>query len=233
LKRPITLVDVGANIGDTILVLEANCPGMIDDFLCVDGDPEFFAYLENNLAHLARGKLVLTLLSGSDGTERRLVRYLQSTASAHGNTEAAAQTLDSVIAGAAAERLDVLKTDVDGLDGKVLRGARQTLIAHRPAVIFEWHPLLCQATSNNWCEHFEALEECGYEQFIWFNKYGEFSHYSGCGERGSVARLAELCLHSQSHYDWHYDVIALPPQYRALALPLAELAYARRRRSAH
>jgi len=233
IRRPITLVDVGANIGDTILVLEANCPGMVGEFLCVDADSEFFAYLKNNLAHLKGGKFLCTLLSASDGVERSLVRHMTSTASALGGAEMAAQTLDSAVAVSGFQRIDVLKTDVDGMDGKVLLGAREILAKHQPAVIFEWHPLLCRRASNNWSDHFDALEQCGYEHFLWYTKYGEFSHYSVRGERGGLAMLAELCLRSQLYQDWHYDVIALPSQSFLCHLPVAEMAYAKMRGSTH
>lgn len=233
IRRPLTLVDVGANVGDTILVLHANCPRMIDEFLCVDADAEFFSYLQNNLSDLKGGKFVCTLLSDSDGAERSLVRHMRSTASASGGDRMAAQTLDSAVAASGLQRIDVLKTDVDGLDGKVLLGSRQILAKHQPAVIFEWHPLLCRSASNNWSDHFDALEQCGYEHFIWYTKYGEFSHFSFCGERASLALLADLCLRSQMYEDWHYDVIALPFRYLSWQLSLAEMAYARRRRSTH
>src|SRR5579863_5501090 len=78
-NHPITLVDVGANVGDTILLLKANCPGMVGDFVCVDADPEFFSYLENNLRGLGRSKLFLSLLSAVRGSERSLVRSHRGT----------------------------------------------------------------------------------------------------------------------------------------------------------
>lgn len=232
-KQPITLVDVGANVGDTILLLKANCPGMLDDFVCVDADPEFFSYLENNLRGLGRGKLFLSLLSAVSGSERSLVRSHRGTSSSRGEQRVSSTTLDSILDDAGVRQVDVVKTDVDGLDGRVLLGAKKMLQRHRPAVIFEWHPLMCRATSSNWTDHFDVLEQCGYEQFVWYTKYGDFSHYSGRGERAGMEMLAELCLSSTFYDDWHYDVIALPPGYGSRQLPLAEMAYARSRVSSH
>ena len=232
-KRSITLVDVGANVGDTILLLESACPGMLGGFCCLDADPEFFAYLQNNLAHLDSGKFVLALLSSHEGSERSLVRHLRSTASPQGHEEVSARTLDSAIREAGVQKIDILKTDVDGFDGRVLQGAREILAKDQPAVIFEWHPLLCRGASSNWTDHFQALEQSGYEKFLWFTKYGEFSHFSGDGERKGVAMLAELCLNSQTYDDWHYDVIALHSRSPLAPLALAEMAYAKKRKSIH
>ncbi len=119
--------------------------------------------------------------------------------------------------------VDVLKIDVDGFDGQVLRGADRILSRDRPAVIFEWHPILCERTSNNWTDHFEALKFKGYEQFVWFTKYGEFSHFM-CGyDPTNVAMLAELCLNSESYDDLHFDVVALPPGSVTSPQALADL----------
>ena len=232
-KRPITLVDVGANVGDTILLLEANCPGMVGDFFCVDADPGFFACLVNNLGELGRGKLLLALLSSTAGSEKSLIRTHAGTASSQGVGSICSTTLDSLLLDALGSGIDVVKTDVDGLDGKVLMGAQGILRNHRPAVIFEWHPLACRGTGNNWTDHFDVLEQCGYEHFVWYTKYGEFSHYSGRGGRANLEMLADLCLRSKFYQDWHYDVIALPSRYLPCRLPLAELAYARKRVSTH
>jgi len=232
-KRPITLVDVGANIGDTILLVESNCPGMIEEFVCVDADPEFFAYLQNNLGGLHYGKLLLALLSSTNCMERTLVRTHAGTASAQGVEKTSSITLDSVLVDAGVRHVDVLKTDVDGLDGRVLLGAEEILQKYRPAVVFEWHPLLCRRTSRNWTDHFDALERSGYTRFIWFTKYGDFSHYTALGERTSIGMLAELCLRDQAFFDWHYDVVALTQDIEISHLSLAELAYAKARKSSH
>lgn len=229
----ITLVDVGANVGDTILLLDSNCPGMIEAFYCIEADPEFFAYLQHNLAGLQNGTLLLALLSSTNDMERTLVRTQTSSASARGGEKMDCVTLDSLLGNTGVQRVDVLKTDVEGLDGKVLVGARRILEAYQPAVIFEWHPLLCIKSSSNCIDHFDSLEHAGYETFVWFTKYGEFSHCTRHGERETIFMLQELCLRNRFHDDWHYDVIALPKNSPILPLHLAESAYARKRRSSH
>ena len=232
-KRPISLVDVGANIGDTILLLESNCPGMIDEFYCVEGEPGFFALLQNNLNHLKQGKLLCALVSCINGTERSLVRHHSATASAQGKREIPSATLDALLERASVSRVDVLKIDVDGLDGKVLLGARGILQRHRPAVIFEWHPILCRNTSSSWMDHFDTLEECRYTRFIWFTKYGNFSHYTATDDRRSIGMLAEVCLRNRAYDDWHYDVIALPQESAVSHVALAELRHGKARKSSY
>lgn len=229
--RPITVVDVGANVGDTILLLESNCPGIIGDFYCIDADPEFFGYLQNNLREFRNGTLLFALLSSSDGTERTLLRTQAASASAQGRGGSLCCCLDTLLGRQGLQRVDLLKTDVDGLDGKVLLGAKEILTRYRPAVIFEWHPILCKNTSNNWTDHFSALEQCGYTRYIWFTKYGDFSHYAGPEALRGIEMLAEFCLSGRSCMDWHYDVIALHADSPLSHVSLADLSYARERRS--
>jgi FkbM family methyltransferase len=230
-KSPITLIDVGAAIGDTVLLIYSNCPDMIENFYCVDGDKEFFAYLKQNLGHFEEGKLILSMLSHDQRAERELVRTHKGTASAQGEVEVSARSLDSIMVEARLQNVDLLKIDVDGFDGKVLLGARDILQKHQPAVIFEWHPILCKQTGNPWTDHFEALEDCGYEKFIWFSKYGDFSHFMNGFERESVSRLMELSLRNRFCYDWHYDVVALHRTSLINPVVLAELSFAKARKS--
>lgn len=228
-QAPITVVDIGANIGDTIMMIDANCPGMLGRYFCVEGDTDFFQLLQHNLGGDPRGTLLHELLSDYAGVERRLVRTNAGTASARGEHSQHARTLDAAL-GDAVPRIDVLKSDVDGFDGRALAGARQLLQRDRPAVIFEWHPLLCRQTGNDWNEHFQVLSDCGYDRFVWFTKFGAWSHFMLAGD-ASIAMMADVCLHSRTYGDWHYDIAALHEHSTLSQRALADLRFAQARRS--
>jgi len=226
---PISLVDVGAAVGDTVLLVEANCPGMVDTFHCVDGDPEFYGYLKSNLGKKGNRTLHFALVSSSPGEERALVRTHSGTASAQGEQYVTACTLDSLLASSDRKRVDVIKIDVDGFDGRVLAGATATLASQAPSVIFEWHPILCRQTGNSWLQHFEVLREAGYTRFVWFTKFGGFSHFSTAFDEVALNAVAALCLHNKHCDDWHYDVVAVHAKSRLDVVALAELQFAKRR----
>jgi len=230
-KEPVTVIDVGSAIGDTILLLYSNCPNMISDFYCIDGDPEFYEYLKFNLRHLKEGKLIFALLSSAETYEKELVRIHTGTASAQGEKEVVASTLDSIVEKLNPLQIDVLKTDVDGFDGKVLKGAKKIVNRYQPAVIFEWHPILCKQTGNNWLDHFEILDNLGYDNFLWFTKYGSFNHFMRNIDRKGIDLMAELCLKSKTNYDLHYDIIALHRDCKISALALADMVFAKDRKS--
>lgn len=221
LNRKITLVDVGAAIGDTVMLVEANCPNTVEKFVSIDGDAEFFSYLEQNLAQFSNCQTILSLLSRERSTVRQLVRTHGGTASAQGEEQTNASPLDDILTANKIGPIDVLKIDVDGFDGEVLAGAHQLLRNQKPAVIFEWHPKLCRQTSNDPFRGFSVLSDAGYNNLIWFTKFGVFSHFSPTLDRAQHLRLHEYCSASQADTDLHYDIIALPD-----SLPIKETSLA-------
>jgi FkbM family methyltransferase len=231
LARPVRFVDVGAAIGDTVLLIEANCPRMISEYICVDGDREFFAYLEYNLASLPHCRRFLNQLSNGQRQERSLVRTHGGTASAQGPQLVAAVPLDDVLANNNIGPVDVLKIDVDGFDGEVLAGAERTLKEQQPAVIFEWHPRLCQQTGNDPFRGFEVLRATGYDRLVWFTKFGTFSHHGSTHDRDEHIRLQRQCLTASADEDYHFDVVAIPNQHPINEQDLANLNYASHKRS--
>jgi len=222
----IRFTDVGAAVGDTVLLLFANLPEAFAGFVCIDGDPEFSDYLKKNLAHLKCGRLVSAVLSGSEELVPELVRTHSGTAGAEGSNRVEATTLSGVLT----EPVDLLKIDVDGFDGRVLAGAERVLADHRPAVIFEWAPILCRQTGNNWLESFKFLQSAGYSRFVWFTKVGNFSHFTFQNDTASLNALAEYCLSDISD-DWHYDVVALHDSSSIDIQALARLKFAKNRPS--
>ncbi len=230
-KAPIRLIDIGAAVGDTILLVYSNCPSMVDEFYCIDGDKEFFVYLQKNLEKFNNGKLFLSMLSDGETQEKELIRTHKGTASAQGVSQVSAKPLDIVLGEIGSPHIDLIKIDVDGFDGKVLLGSKRTLSESKPAVIFEWHPILCDNTENNCTDHFDVLTLCGYTQFVWFTKFGDFSHFMNGFDKDSVANLAKLSFRGIFNDDWHYDVIALHQGSEIDPVKLAEASFAKARRS--
>lgn len=227
-RRPVSLVDVGAAVGDTVLLVRDRAAGDVDAFHCVEGDPEFFGYLERNLGGRSDTTLHFAMLSDEPGEEAQLVRIHSGTASAQGSRRSPTTTLDLLLEGTGP--VDVLKSDTDGFDGKVLAGATGILDEYQPAVIFEWHPLLYEATGQDWHRPFEVLTAHGYRWLVWFTKEGEFSHMDNGYEPTSTDALARVCLSGIGpRPDWHYDVVALPEATAISVSDLAGLGHARSR----
>jgi FkbM family methyltransferase len=228
--RPLIVIDVGAAVGDTVFLLHSNLPGAFGKILCIDGDREFFNYLKQNMQQFTFVDCENALLSSQGGEERSLVRIHAGTASSQGDNVVQSTTLDRLLSDKKIGHVDLLKIDTDGFDGKVLAGAKEILTQSKPPVIFEWHPILIQKTGNNVNEPFKILAEFGYDQFLFYTKYGVFSHFmTGCNTR-EIGLLSQVCINGRHDEDWHYDVIAVPNN-SVNVVALAEASFAKRKKS--
>jgi FkbM family methyltransferase len=233
-NRELTIIDIGSAVGDTNLFLIKNLPNKIKKFYCVEGDFEFFEYLDENKIHFPKSHLFNALLSDSDNNKiNSLVKTHLGTASAIGEDKVQTMSLDTLLCKKLEGRVDILKIDVDGLDGMILQGSEKILQYHKPFVIFEWHPIMIKKTQNNFHEHFEILNKCGYNRFVWFNKYGDFSHFSLNDDFLNRVELNKLCLRNIHDYDFHYDVIAIHKDSNMDILKLAELKEAKAKLSSY
>ncbi|WP_158239832.1 FkbM family methyltransferase [Phycicoccus duodecadis] len=216
---PLTIVDVGAAIGDTVLLLAERAEASHDRFICIEPDPEFHSYLGRNLAHLTDVEILPTMLSDSEDVVPAPVRTHSGTASPQGATTVPALALDTVLRG---QRVDVIKIDTDGFDGKVLAGSVDTLSRWSPAVIFEWHPILLATCGQDPERPFEVLTAAGYETFVWFTKHGDLSHVEHPHDPARTDLLRQMCIDDDGpEPDWHFDVVAVPPGLAAIVRDLA------------
>lgn len=230
-NTPIVVVDIGASIGDTVRLLESNCPDMIEHFICVEGESEFFSFLKENLEDPSKYSLYNKMLSDKTEEMPDLVRTHRGTASAQGSSKTQATTLDELIIEHNISKIHLIKIDVDGYDGKVIKGSEKILEKYHPTVIFEWDPFFCKKTNNNWLDHFFILNGLGYNQYIWFTKYGDFSHFMTILDEKAINQMAEVCLSDEHDWNWHYDIIALHCTNNINIKELAAMTYAKSRPS--
>jgi FkbM family methyltransferase len=218
LGRPVRVVDVGAAVGDTALLLLERCKLRIAHLDLIEGDQSFAEILRSNMRQ-SSATIHEVMLSDRPGPIRSLVRSQhQGTASSEGKETVQATTLDELLVGTAP---DVLKVDTDGYDGPILAGAGSLLAEFRPTVLFEWHPKLCRNVGSSDEQGFISLRRAGYDRFIFFTKFGQFSHFG----TDSLQELRELCLTSFTLNDWHYDVLALHEKSTLDEVGVADLRY--------
>lgn len=226
-ERPLVVVDVGAAIGDTVLLLQQRCSGAVEKFICVEGNSEFLELLRANVSRFDNVQIVAQLLARERRSIPSLVQHHPGSAAASGDTSVEAIPLDE-IAALDSVSIDVLKVDVDGSDGEVLAGAWELLNRCKPAVIFEWHPKLIEQTGSDCHAAFIALTGCGYDRFLWFTNTGLFNHFEEGFSPVVVSKLASYLLAVNHRADEHFDVIALHPSHAFSELDLAVMNFARR-----
>ncbi len=230
-NKKLTVIDAGAAIGDTVLLLKSNCPGMVEKFYCIDGDAEFFQYLQHNMKPFTDVECIQSMLSDNEDSVNELVRIHGGTASAQGTGQVAASSLDNILSVKKIPHVDLLKIDVDGYDGKVLSGATNLLRTMQPTVIFEWHPKLYKGTGNDILIPFQKLFAAGYNRFVWFTKFGDFSHFTTGADENYLRQFSLICLNATWDNDLHYDIVALPGNSSLAIEDFANSDYSRKRLS--
>ncbi|KRE62283.1 FkbM family methyltransferase [Nostocoides sp. Soil756] len=213
--RPITIVDVGAAVGDTVLLLAEGRDADTDTYICVEPEDEFRQDLRRNTESLGNVEIHPQMLSDREEEVPDLVRHHPGTASPQGRGHRSAVTLDTIVAG---RHVDLIKVDTDGYDGKVLAGARRVLSQSQPVVLFEWHPILLDRCGQSATRPFEVLTDAGYTRFVWFTKHGLLDHGENGYDPAAVDRLGRACVEDKMpEPDWHYDVLAATSRHMAVA----------------
>lgn len=176
-----TVIDVGANCGDTLA-------GMYDandrlNYICVEPDEVFFEYLSKN---------ALSMRSSNPGASIRLYKALvgkgvgQATLKGAGGTKHAVQvdeslraakaipcaTLDSLVLPMPSGRVELLKSDVDGFDFDVLDSAAKLIAEHLPILFFECH-FGDLNQKHGYQKTIAALQHSGYLAWTVFDNYGD------------------------------------------------------------
>ena len=178
LERGDTLVDVGANIG-MITLVGARSVGPSGRVYSIEPQPEAFGRLENHITrnHLQQvtalqlglsdepGALRLATLAGHTGMSTFASLGAAQQQAVSGSYEARVERGDEVLAGAPAAAPMVIKIDVEGFEIRVLRGLRQTLRRHRPAVITELVPDHLRRAGFEPEQLFELMNEAEYRSF--------------------------------------------------------------------
>lgn len=222
LRRTVNLIDIGAAIGDTVLLLQQRAPHALAAIHSVEPQPSFVRLFRHNTGRFPNVILHEAMLSSHSGYIRSLVHNHAGTATSAGEANVAATTVDDLLL-AAAPRFDVLKIDIDGSDGEALAGASKLLERDHPAVIFEWHPALIKQAGHDAFRAFQVFEAAGYNRLLWFRNDGPFSHFSTTRDP-EIATWHEYLLRMQPHGDPHFDIVALPRALEVLAAPLASRA---------
>jgi FkbM family methyltransferase len=169
-------VDVGANVG-CVCLPAANRVGARGRVLAFEADPAVFERLQRNASlndlpqwrgqalALGRSAGAMTLHRGAgSGAFGQAVGSLYASDWHQGGStvQVPVDTLDHALEAGAADRVDVIKIDVEGAELDVLKGGLATIQRHQPLLCVE----VCEHTytSAGWCpkDLFDLLAPMGY-----------------------------------------------------------------------
>ena len=210
------VIDIGANIGDTVAIVRAyvDCP-----ILCIEGDSSFFELLQRNTEHIPSvslehafvgiaSELTNATLERRSGTARFAVNG--QTSSDIGKVRPLRELLKDH---PSFSQCKLLKIDTDGLDGAIIRSEHAFLTQVSPVLFFEYDPDLYAPFERHWTETFQTLEASGYKRLAIYENNGDFLttidisakdiiedlHHFYLGRAGS--RYCDICAFHQRDSD--------------------------------
>lgn len=206
------IIDVGANVGDTVAgMLDAN-PHL--EFICIEPDDMFFNYLNKNI-NIIRNSL--------ENPKVETLKYLVGKSITNVELTGGAGTKHSVAAsgsGLQSIQLDtiltdhktpprLLKSDVDGFDWDVLDSAKNTLDKYSPIVFFECeYSDLSQMTSFK--KTISSMNDIGYTHWWLFDNFGNLT--LNTKSINEVSSLIDYVWRQNSGVStrtiWYFDVLA-------------------------
>lgn len=206
-----TMVDVGANIGDSMLQVRAAVPGAT--VLGVEGDPYYLPFLHRNTAGDERLLVEpsLLLLDAQVGAELRATRSRGTTrfeVAEAGDSAGTVSVREFVDRYAGLPPVRLVKSDTDGFDTRLVPVLAREYAAHTPALFFEYDERLSRLAGDEDPAHvFEALAGLGYDRFVLWDNLGRPLEVVGPDD---VARaLADLRAAVESGSYAYWDVAAV------------------------
>jgi len=204
----LTMIDVGANVGDSVAIVKARVPDMA--ILCVEADPAYVGYLEENTARwsdvvIAAPVLLAERTDEIDGTIRRADGSSRVATGAPGTTPA----------------LALLKSDTDGFEARVLRGAQQVL-ATGPVLFLEYDPKLLEAAGSDGLDMLASLQPHGYERIAFYDKFGVLVVRCALSDQSTIRDLHAYAAVNRKRGVDHYDIVVGTPKARSIidSLPI-------------
>lgn len=170
-----SLIDVGANVGDTIAVVKTQVDVPV---IGVEGDEVTYAYLEKNSSQFNNVAIVKTFLG--EKAEELNVNFEKSGWNAtiiphdKGGKQVSFKTLDAVIndGGFNSRTIKLLKVDVEGFDTIVLRGAGDIIKKHKPVVFLEYNRQNMISIKEEGLPTLLSFAAAGYNKVAFFDHKG-------------------------------------------------------------
>jgi len=169
-----SIIDIGANIGDTVALLRTE--QVLQNVHLVEGDPVYVKLLEKNL-HLFQNVVVhKTFLGEETKDENIFIDNTRGTANINvGSGESTKVVkLDDLVAENEIQNIKLLKVDTDGFDFKILRGSFATIERDKPVLFFEYDAEFLAQQKDDGLKIFEDFKKLGYNKALYYDNFGKF-----------------------------------------------------------
>ncbi len=165
LKSGDRVIDVGANIGDTVLTSSVRV-GPTGHVTGIEAHPRTFSFLAENIA--LNEATNVTLIHSAAGDQKGTVnfsdsRYDDMNQVNHGDLEVPVRPLDDLIE--SPDSIALLKIDVEGYELPVFRGARR-ILSQAECIYFEAGETMCRDFGYEVDDLLQAATDNGFELYV-------------------------------------------------------------------
>ena len=174
------IIDIGANIGDSVAIIRDQVPEV--PILCIEGDPQFLPYLHYNVRGLAEVEIAPVYVRHAAGQDDGKLAVLRGGGTASLVDQAGVVATDVITTRSLDDILGdhlrfanpgMLKLDTDGHDADILLQAESVLAAARPIVFFEFDPSMAASIGGTDPQSaLDLLDRLGYRRSLFFTNTG-------------------------------------------------------------
>ncbi|WGR90788.1 FkbM family methyltransferase (plasmid) [Bradyrhizobium sp. ISRA435] len=172
-----SIIDVGANVGDTAALLRTSVESEI---ICIEGDSSYLPYLTANAEKIGRITVIPQLVGAAEGGIVVAFARKHGTSTLDGsachNQPVAIATIDKLSKAQPNSflRVRLVKIDTDGYDVRVMRGGRELIDRKKPVMFFELSDEALRMKGSAPEEAFTYLVELGYSIFVIYDNRGRY-----------------------------------------------------------
>ncbi len=203
----LTIIDIGANIGDSVFILRQQviCP-----ILCIEGDPHFFSILQTNTAKISQVSRQQVFIGDADqSSSQELVVVLGTAHFQSSDSQTTVFKKLSTVLQEEASFIDskLVKIDTDGFDLAIIRGSADFIQSAKPILFFEYDPFFLSKQNDDGISIFALLQTWGYHSIAVYDNFGQYLISLNLTDCNQIADLHQYLLDRQGTY--YYDICAI------------------------
>lgn len=157
-----TMIDIGANIGDTAALIATYARNKL---ILIEASDYFYDILVRNTSQLPNDIVIKKVLISDGSKVSGFFRHSEGTASFHEREDGEAKINTERLSSVADEKTCFIKTDTDGYDFKILIDSLEWLASAHPAILFE-NQIYNNQDLNSADDLYTRLMQIGYAYFI-------------------------------------------------------------------
>jgi FkbM family methyltransferase len=201
------VVDVGANVGDTLAIIKGHASLPV---ICVEGDAICYDLLQQNARLFDNVHLLRAFLSDQPGAMQIVTQKdgwnmtLTQAGPGHSGRTLQFETLDRLVQKLNPSAVKLMKVDTEGYDLRILRGASGILARDQPVITFELNRENLEPLGDSVGDFFDYLVNLGYHHFILHDAGGRLICALGQHEKSVFLDLYQYSNLGQPIY--YFDI---------------------------